>query len=360
MAISALGFLLGRLVAQQQGVQDPNDVNKAALVGSVAGASPVGLALTVAIARREAQDEQAAPGPAGGPGGRARRPAPPRVIRPSGPLDLSAGVQDTIIRGTATVGTLVELWQADPANLRAIGPGGVRVASTTLQGSDTLFTFALANLNLDATYNFVVTATDSANPDPNTYQSRPTVVPRITTTSVEARALPAGAARERAAMAPEEGSLARVTSGTAAAVMTAPTAVRPASERIVNMLFELLPADNSAFFRVDGYPRERWVNALLELVGYAPLTSDEIRAMWDTRDREAEEETERAERQGEPRELSNEELAAILQSGEWPMTSENYPATDAVNAELQRRGYGRVRAAQIREVMDRIRQDGEG
>jgi hypothetical protein len=61
MAISALGFLRGMLVARLQGVQDPGDQNKVALVSSLTGNTALGLALTLVVAQREAASEQPPP-----------------------------------------------------------------------------------------------------------------------------------------------------------------------------------------------------------------------------------------------------------------------------------------------------------
>lgn len=49
------GFLLGRVVAERQGITDDATINKLALMGAVMGGTPTGLMMTTVLAQREAE-----------------------------------------------------------------------------------------------------------------------------------------------------------------------------------------------------------------------------------------------------------------------------------------------------------------
>lgn len=53
------GFLLGRVVAERQGISDESTLTRMALLGGVMGATPTGIIMTSILAQREA--ENAAP-----------------------------------------------------------------------------------------------------------------------------------------------------------------------------------------------------------------------------------------------------------------------------------------------------------
>jgi hypothetical protein len=77
--ISALGFVLGRFLAQQEGVTDDATANRTGLIMSVLGTSPVAAAVTLTIAKNEAQSQTSTP-PATGGTSTTGQPAPMVVV----------------------------------------------------------------------------------------------------------------------------------------------------------------------------------------------------------------------------------------------------------------------------------------
>lgn len=53
------GFLLGRVVAEKQGITDDAAVNKLALMGAMFGGTPTGIVMTTVLAQREAESAKA-------------------------------------------------------------------------------------------------------------------------------------------------------------------------------------------------------------------------------------------------------------------------------------------------------------
>lgn len=55
MAFNVVGFLIGRALAEREGVVDQASQNRVALMGGVVGPSATGLLVTSVLARREAE-----------------------------------------------------------------------------------------------------------------------------------------------------------------------------------------------------------------------------------------------------------------------------------------------------------------
>lgn len=55
MAFNVFGFLIGRALAEREGIADQSSMNRVALVGGVVGSSATGLLVTTVLARREAE-----------------------------------------------------------------------------------------------------------------------------------------------------------------------------------------------------------------------------------------------------------------------------------------------------------------
>jgi hypothetical protein len=63
MPFSIAGFLVGRTVAERQGITDDAVLNRLSLLGGVMGSSPMGLVMTTLLAQREAENNVPQPQP---------------------------------------------------------------------------------------------------------------------------------------------------------------------------------------------------------------------------------------------------------------------------------------------------------